>query len=62
MVVELLKRNTENIIKTGVLVIIASLAQQVMREQNNKTLSTAAQSIRKIKHEVRERKALQGGS
>ncbi len=60
MLAEIVRKNIVNITISGFFVVLSTLATAASREATHRTLTQAAQSVRKVKSEWRDRKLLEG--
>ena len=59
MLSQLIQRNAYNILKTGSVFLLSSLASQALRETSNETMRDLSKDIRQVKIEIKERKLQQ---
>ena len=55
MLSDIIQRNGYNILKTGTMFLLSSLASQALRETTDKTMKTIAKDVKKVKTEVKDR-------
>ena len=55
MLSDIIQRNGYNILKTGTMLLLSSLASQALRDTTDKTMKTIAKDVKKVKTEVKDR-------
>ena len=58
MLSDIIQRNGYNILKTGTMLLLSSLASQALRDTTDKTMKTIAKDVKKVKTEVKDRQLL----
>ncbi len=57
MLSEIIQKNGFNILKTGGILILSTLANQALRETTDKTMKEMVKDVRKVKTDIKDRKS-----